>query len=727
MQNLGILKITVLLLFTPNLFVEGKPAGKVITIRGGDVRGRISIAKGGRLFVEYTGIPYGKAKRFELARPAPKWEGILEASKKPEPCPYQDMRSGVPHGSEDCLFINVATPKTHPKYHLKNLPVLVVIHGSFSEWHDQGGHFNGAKYFLDEDVVLVSFNYRLGPLGFLSTSDETIPANLGLKDQVLALKWVQKNIWLFGGDPGQVTLLGHGSGAAAVHYHVLSPMSKGLFHKGILQSGNSLCPWSFVDDPEKTFINYATAMNCSESLDSAPIIACLREKNASELVAVSSKANYIFNGNREETGNNVYFGPVLEHWMRNFPDRPSFINHFPQNLVANWSNETMSSVPLLIGANELDGITLDWAEHVSRQFEPIEGGSVWYDYKLKRFGLFFGYANRAGNKTSDVDGKVFQHYFGDGGDSSATDTTDGDNNVSPTEASVSGDDDANFSTTEPSGSTDSGNTFSTTETTDSSGNNSSTTETTTSSEGPDETESLSGVEIDLGDKFFHALGHRHYFQCTRKAALSHAEIAPTFLYYLTYNRNVSHLDFWIDKYGLPYDIIKQNKSLLRGAVHGDELQYLFDLDESADFPLIRKKFREMSLEFSQNLVKIWINFARQGKPTGDWEPISGEAKWQILGDTREPGDVPWNGDVDFWESLDLDGLRELPPLRELNDTRKHRTKQNGTDEDGDGDGDGDNSEFENSNDKYRDIIYLDGPGDDDGTGGLFNFPPLKES
>lgn len=70
----------------------------------------------------------------------------------------------------------------------------------------------------------------------------------------------------------------------------------GLFHKGILQSGNSLCPWSFVDDPEKTFINYATAMNCSESLDSAPIIACLREKNASELVAVSSKANYIFNG-----------------------------------------------------------------------------------------------------------------------------------------------------------------------------------------------------------------------------------------------------------------------------------------------------------------------------------------------------------------------------------------------------------------------------------------------
>lgn len=146
---------------------------------------------------------------------------------------------------------------------------------------------------------------------------------MGLKDQVLALKWVQKNIWLFGGDPGQVTLLGHGSGAAAVHYHVLSPMSKGsqpipiyrpmnfskqirktfhhnlgigLFHKGILQSGNSLCPWSFVDDPEKTFINYATAMNCSESLDSAPIIACLREKNASELVAVSSKANYIFNG-----------------------------------------------------------------------------------------------------------------------------------------------------------------------------------------------------------------------------------------------------------------------------------------------------------------------------------------------------------------------------------------------------------------------------------------------
>ena len=78
---------------------------------------------------------------------------------------------------------------------------------------------------------MVSLNYRLGALGFLATSDKAASGNYGLKDQILALKWVQKNIAAFGGDPDNVTLMGEDSGAASASIHILSPQSKGLFHK----------------------------------------------------------------------------------------------------------------------------------------------------------------------------------------------------------------------------------------------------------------------------------------------------------------------------------------------------------------------------------------------------------------------------------------------------------------------------------------------------------------
>jgi hypothetical protein len=219
------------------------------------------------------------------------------------------------------------------------------------------------------------------------------------------------------------------------------------------------------------------------------------------------------------------------------------------------------------------------------------------------------------------------------------------------------------------------------------------------------------------------------------------------------------LDLWTDKFGRRYgkniknfeiiplsasflDMIKENKTTIRGAVHGDELQYLYDMDNPTDFPLIRKKFREMSLQFSQNMISFWTNFARDGKPSGDWDPLpEGQGKsgikWVNLGDKREPIEEPFKEGADFWDSLGLDGLRELPFLRPKNETL-HRNgtndgdgdgsgddkDKNGDDKDGEGEGGDEDSMWENGNDKFRDIIYVDGDGDEDGTGGLFDFPPL---
>lgn len=91
----------------------------------------------------------------------------------------------------------------------------------------------------------VTFNYRLGPLGFLSFKTADYSGNMGLKDQLLAMKWVQSNIVFFGGNSKLVTLFGYSAGSSSIHLHLLSPASTGLFQRAILQSGTSLNPWSF--------------------------------------------------------------------------------------------------------------------------------------------------------------------------------------------------------------------------------------------------------------------------------------------------------------------------------------------------------------------------------------------------------------------------------------------------------------------------------------------------
>lgn len=114
--------------------------------------------------------------------------------------------------------------------HKDSLKVRSFIH-SFIELN-----FFFFNYYLDSNVVVVTFNYRLGVLGFLATRSGSVKGNYAFQDQLLVLKWVQQNIKLFGGDPSQVTLVGQSAGGASVRAHLISPISKGLFHKAIIQS-----------------------------------------------------------------------------------------------------------------------------------------------------------------------------------------------------------------------------------------------------------------------------------------------------------------------------------------------------------------------------------------------------------------------------------------------------------------------------------------------------------
>lgn len=107
----------------------------------------------------------------------------------------------------------------------------------------------GPDYLMDHDIVLVMLSFRASIFGFFSTGDKYAPGNYGLKDQVEALKWVKANIKSFGGDPDRVTLSGIRSGAAMVGLHLISPMSRGLFHRAMLLSGSPLNFWAFDKNP----------------------------------------------------------------------------------------------------------------------------------------------------------------------------------------------------------------------------------------------------------------------------------------------------------------------------------------------------------------------------------------------------------------------------------------------------------------------------------------------
>ncbi|XP_018047829.1 PREDICTED: esterase E4-like [Atta colombica] len=197
-------------------------------------------------YFAFRGIPYAKPPigelRFQEPVPAEPWSGERDASKYGNIAVQVELVTHKIIGNEDCLYLNVYTTKIESS---KKRPVMVWIHGGGFIIGSGDAAWYGPDYIVQKDVVLVTLNYRLGVLGFLNLNDKMAAGNQGLKDVILALKWVQKNILKFGGDPGNVTIFGESAGGAITHCLALSPLAKGLFHKVIAQSGVASNPWAF--------------------------------------------------------------------------------------------------------------------------------------------------------------------------------------------------------------------------------------------------------------------------------------------------------------------------------------------------------------------------------------------------------------------------------------------------------------------------------------------------
>ncbi|HSW58786.1 MAG TPA: carboxylesterase/lipase family protein [Dehalococcoidales bacterium] len=198
----------------------------------------------------FKGVPFAAPPigplRWAPPQPHPGWEGIRSAKQFGRTSLQPTMQGNPPPGfgepeemDEDCLFLNIWTPGLDDK----KRPVMVWIHGgAFVMGSGSQSSYRGGRLSKNCDVVLVSINYRLGLLGFLNleiATDGKIPAsgNEALLDQVAALKWVKENISAFGGDPGNVTVLGESAGAMSIGCLMAMPAAQGLFHKAILESG----------------------------------------------------------------------------------------------------------------------------------------------------------------------------------------------------------------------------------------------------------------------------------------------------------------------------------------------------------------------------------------------------------------------------------------------------------------------------------------------------------
>lgn len=310
---------------------DSGPATLSTTVKQGEVRG-VQLESGALAF---RGIRYGAAPvdalRFAAPEPAPGWDTPLQLTADfGSACPQVASPFGEASNDEDCLFLNVYRPAEPGDY-----PVMVWIHGGAFIYGSGGPSYDPSRL-VDEGVVVVTINYRLGALGFLPHED--LPgANFGLQDQQLALKWVQENIDAFDGDPDNVTIFGESAGGHSVLSQIASPGAAGLFQKAIVQSGSyngdqlplgdvQLGPFT-IPGGQTLFGEPTIAKTTCQGETDAALVSCLRGLDVADVLAA-------------QPGNII---PVTNTAV------------LPASINASLSSGNFNQVPVMMGSNRDEG------------------------------------------------------------------------------------------------------------------------------------------------------------------------------------------------------------------------------------------------------------------------------------------------------------------------------------------------------------------------------------
>lgn len=299
-----------------------------VKISSGELEGarenNLNVFKG----IPFAAPPVGEL-RWQNPQPAAAWQGVRQANAFGPACPQPSAKiegaGASDQQSEDCLYLNVWTPTADPN---AKLPVMVWIHGGALVIGDGGSPLYDGAALAERGAVVMTFNYRLGHLGFFShpALDQAYPngtVNFGLLDQIAALKWVQQNISAFGGDPNNVTIFGESAGAQSVLALFASPLAQGLFHRGIAESSYGI-PSHTRAKALEAGINVADALG----LDGA-------DATLEELRAVPAEK----------------FAPLNQ---KNMTLAPSFVvgdAALPEPILETFEKSKQAPVPLIIGSN----------------------------------------------------------------------------------------------------------------------------------------------------------------------------------------------------------------------------------------------------------------------------------------------------------------------------------------------------------------------------------------
>ncbi|XP_039614868.1 neuroligin-1 isoform X1 [Polypterus senegalus] len=361
--------------------------------------------------IQFRGVPYAAPpigeRRFQPPEPPVPWSEIRNATQFAPVCPQNILEGRLPEvmlpvwftnnldivtsyvqdQSEDCLFLNIYVPtEDGPLTKKQNddlgdndgaedediresgspKPVMVFIHGG-SYMEGTGNMFDGSILASYGNVIVITVNYRLGVLGFLSTGDQAAKGNYGLLDQILALRWTSENIAFFGGDPLRITVFGSGAGASCVNLLTLSHYSegnrwsnstKGLFQRAIAQSGTALSSWAVSFQPAKYARMLATKVGCN-LVDTLDLVECLQKKHYKELVDQDIQpARY-----------HIAFGPVIDGDV--IPDDPQIL--MEQGEFLNYD--------IMLGVNQGEG--LKFVELIVDNENGVQAND--FDYAVSSF------------------------------------------------------------------------------------------------------------------------------------------------------------------------------------------------------------------------------------------------------------------------------------------------------------------------------------------------------
>jgi len=359
-------------MFLAFLLLSSAVKGQVVELPQGRVEGDTLFSRGGISYSAFRSLPYASPPVGDLRwahpqpAPVPGWEGTRNGSMEPPHC-FQPMYSPpFFRGQEDCLFLNVFTPMVTEDEGLVDgepLPVMVWIHGGAFRI-GRGFASQESGFLIDQNVLIVSINYRLDLFGFFSLDSNYVSGNQGLRDQALALEWVQGNIHLFGGDPNQVTIFGESAGGWSVSHQLVNPGAEGLFRGAIVQSGSITgglsggLPISSVSAKEQGILLSQTA-GCYSGGDwhqqVEEVTKCLQGKDPEEVLLWSFLSGFSVAANVDDFSQQ----PVLPQQPQALLDSGSF-HHVPVILGVNSGEEIMFRTDLLDQPSILDEYSRNW-------------------------------------------------------------------------------------------------------------------------------------------------------------------------------------------------------------------------------------------------------------------------------------------------------------------------------------------------------------------------------